>query len=217
MTRSATRELETSRVVQSVARLDALPDELLARVLAHLPSIRDLGRADGVCRAWHARGSPVEQALRLRIEARGDAAPAASAATTTRQLCWLELLRAARASSDLVCAGWSFSAAVDALGRLLVWGTVPSAIHGRLFRSPVPTPMATRIVRVSAGKSHLLALTSSGEVLSFGDGYDGQLGHGDAESCREPKVIEALRGVRVKAIAAGMSYSLVLTEEGAVL
>ena len=62
---------------QSALGLHALPDELLARVLVHLPSIRDFGRADCVCRAWHARGSPVEQALRLRIAARGDSMPAA--------------------------------------------------------------------------------------------------------------------------------------------
>ena len=96
-TRSATRE--RPRVVQSAVGLDALPDELLARVLAHLPSIRDFGRADGVCRAWRACGSPVEQALRQRIAARGDAVPASGAACTTRRLCWLELLRAARRSS----------------------------------------------------------------------------------------------------------------------
>ena len=123
-TRSATRANERARDAERAVGIDALPDELLARVLAHLPSIRDFGRADGVCRAWRARGSPVEQALRQRIAARGGAVPAAGAACTTRRLCWLELLRAARASSGLVSTGWTASAAVDAQGRLLLWGTV---------------------------------------------------------------------------------------------
>ena len=101
-TRSATRANERARDAEHAVGIDALPDELLARVLTYLPSIRDFGRADGVCRAWRARGSPVEQALRQRIAARGVAVPAADAACTTRRLCWLELLRAARASSNLV-------------------------------------------------------------------------------------------------------------------
>ena len=72
-TRSATRAKERARDAERAVGLDALPDELLARVLTHLPSIRDFGRADGVCRAWRARGSPVEQALRGHIEVRDGA------------------------------------------------------------------------------------------------------------------------------------------------
>ena len=99
LTRSATRGLERARGAHPAVGLHALPDELLARVLAHLPSTRDFGRADGVCRAWRAHGSPVEQALRLRIEARGDAVPTAppGAGSMTQRLCWSELLRDARA------------------------------------------------------------------------------------------------------------------------
>ena len=123
-TRSATRADERARDAERAVGIDALPDELLARVLTHLPSIRDFGRADGVCRAWRASGSPVEQALRQRIAARGGAVPASGAACTTRRLCWLELLRAARASSGLVSAGYTVSAAVDIQGRLLAWGTM---------------------------------------------------------------------------------------------
>ena len=109
-TRSATRANERARDAERAVGINALPDELLARVLTHLPSIRDFGRADGVCRAWRARGSPVEQALRQRIAARGGAEPAVGAACTTRRLCWLELLRAARASSGLVSTGYAVSA-----------------------------------------------------------------------------------------------------------
>ena len=57
-TLSATRANERARDAERAVGIDALPDELLARVLAHLPSARDFGRADCVCRAWHADGSP---------------------------------------------------------------------------------------------------------------------------------------------------------------
>ena len=73
-TRSVTRKL-SGLCIQPARGILALPDELLARVLAHLPSDRDFGRADCVCSAWHAAGSPVEQALRQRIEARDGALP----------------------------------------------------------------------------------------------------------------------------------------------
>ena len=113
LTRSATR---------SARGINALPDELLARVFAHLPSIRDYGRADCVCRAWHARSSPVEQALRERIEARGDVMPAPIASCSTHRMCWLELLRQMRTASGRIGANEGLGAAVDKQGRLRMWG-----------------------------------------------------------------------------------------------
>ena len=74
-----------------------------------------------------------------------------------------------------------------------------------------------RVVAIAAGSAHSMVLTDNGEVLSFGWGFDGRLGHGDRETQREPKVIEALRGVRVVAIAASTCYSMVLTDNGTVL
>ena len=52
--------------------LHSLSADMQADVLVHLSSIRDFGRASRVCRAWHADGSPVQQALRQRIKALGN-------------------------------------------------------------------------------------------------------------------------------------------------
>ena len=79
------------------------------------------------------------------------------------------------------------------------------------------TPSSTCIERVAAGDNHVLALTQAGAVLSFGHGEHGRLGHGDLESRHEPKAIEALRGTRVAAIAAGNHHNMLLTDEGDVL
>ena len=54
-------------------------------------------------------------------------------------------------------------------------------------------------------------------VVAAGRGACGQLGHGDEESYCWPEPIEALRGVRVAAMAASECHSLVLTKEGEVL
>ena len=123
----------------------ALPDELLVRVLMHLPSIRDFGRADCVCCAWHAGGSPVEQALHLRIAAHGGVVPAAGAASTMQQLCLIELLRGARALSDLMSAGGRSSAAVGVHGRLLAWLWASADLSD--YRATVSARRATRYRR----------------------------------------------------------------------
>ena len=217
------RKMQLASDGQRSLGLHALPDELLALALSFLASTRDLGRADCVCRAWHAAGSPVERALILRIQARGALVPAArpaGAGSLIQWLCWLEILNAAQGSSDIVGAGTTLSAAVDAHGRLCVWGDVTDR-EELIFDCPVPsvvTPfVGVRVERVSVGEAHLLALTDTGEVLSFGAGRLLQLGHGDAVHRREPKVIETLRGVRVVAIAAGDCHNMVLTDEGVVL
>ena len=49
------------------------------------------------------------------------------------------------------------------------------------------------MVVIAAGGGHSMVMTDEGEVLSFGEGAYGRLGHGDWVSWREPKVIEGLR------------------------
>ena len=69
-----------------------------------------------------------------------------------------------------------------------------------------------RVVAIAAGGDHSMVLTNEGEVLSFGSGCNRKLGHGDYKDQLEPMVIacEALRGVRVVAIAAGFHHSVML-------
>ena len=110
--------------------LHSLPAEMHVRVLVHLPSTRDFRRAGRVCRAWRADGSPVEQALRQRIEARDGAVPTAlpGAGTMMQRMCWSELLRDARMASGVISLGGVASAAVDADGHLCVWGKLGTVV-----------------------------------------------------------------------------------------
>ena len=123
--------------------LYSLPAEMHVRVLVHLSSTRDFGRAGCVCRAWCADGSPVEQALRHRIEARDDVVLTAlsGAGTMMQRMCWSELLRDARIASVVTMStGESMSAAVDADGNLCVWGILrPEAGAGPIFSYKNPT------------------------------------------------------------------------------
>ena len=70
----------------------------------------------------------------------------------------------------------------------------------------------TRVVQVATGEHHSLALSEGGRVLSFGNGGEGRLGHGDEGSRFVPTTIEALRNERVAQVAAGDRFSVVLTE-----
>uniref|UniRef100_A0A6B2EBN7 HECT-type E3 ubiquitin transferase n=1 Tax=Phlebotomus kandelakii TaxID=1109342 RepID=A0A6B2EBN7_9DIPT len=72
-------------------------------------------------------------------------------------------------------------------------------------------------VAVNSGGKHCLALTSDGEVYSWGEGEDGKLGHGNRLSYDRPKLIEALSGVGVVDIACGSAHSACITSQGLVL
>ena len=73
-----------------------------------------------------------------------------------------------------------------------------------------------RVVAVSAGESHSLALTADGAVCSWGGGGCGQLGHGDEQRQLLPKKIEALADQRVIAVSTGPFHSIALTADSAV-
>ena len=211
----------------------SLPTELLVAVLQWLVP-RDLARVECAARAFHfdhpqQTQSLVEQALRQRAAKRGamvaTALPAGES-TWTQILSWLDRL-AASPNLHRIAGGKLHSVFIDTHGQLLTCGTAHDSFTGILGHGPslmtlaVPTPVPSlvgvRVASISAGSSHSLVLNEAGEVLSFGIGRFGRLGHGDEENQHTPKVVEALRGVRIVNISAGAGHSLVLTEAGEVL
>lgn len=70
-------------------------------------------------------------------------------------------------------------------------------------------------ISVSCGHEHILLLTKSGKTLSYGGGSKGQLGLEALEDVfDEPKIIEALDGIKVMQISAGGWHSLAISEYG---
>ena len=133
----------------------------------------------------------------------------------------IEALRGERVVA--VSAGGDHSLVLTEVGTVFSFG---SGAHGRLghgntHHQRTPTVIEAlrgeRVVAASAGSDHCLVVTEAGAALSFGHGGYGCLGHGNMQHQLFPKVIEALRGERVVAASAGNTYSLVLTEAGAVL
>jgi alpha-tubulin suppressor-like RCC1 family protein len=86
----------------------------------------------------------------------------------------------------------------------------------QLLPKKVEALAGRRVVAVSAGLGHSLAITADGALWSWGSGERGRLGHGDQQRRLLPKKVEALAGQRVVAVAAGANHSLALTADNAV-
>ncbi|HUA10606.1 MAG TPA: putative Ig domain-containing protein [Solirubrobacteraceae bacterium] len=123
-----------------------------------------------------------------------------------------------------VAAGWDFSLAVTAGGRLFAFGLGEYGATGR--ESPLPsdepaevTLGGERVARVAAGEHFALIVTRSGALYALGQNRFGQLGTeqgagtgaADAEARRVALPADAGRVVHA---AAGEESSLVVTESG---
>jgi len=122
----------------------------------------------------------------------------------------------------VVSAGCFHSLAITADGSVWSWGWGASGQlgHGDAQNQLLPKKAEAfagqRVVAVSAGSAHSLAITADGAVWSWGEGYQGRLGHGNHEVQLLPKKIEAFADQRVVAVSAGAAHSLALTADGAV-
>ena len=120
-------------------------------------------------------------------------------------------------------AAWGHNLALTADGAVWSWGY---ADDGRLGHGPpfvdellpkkIEAFVGQRVLAVSAGCDHSLALTADGAVWSWGWGAWGRLGHGDERRANLPKKVEALAGRRVVFVSAGDTHNLVITADGAV-
>ena len=119
-----------------------------------------------------------------------------------------------------VAAGHRHSLVLTEAGTVLSFGRGWSGAlgHGDELDQLQPKVIAAlgglRIAAISAGAGHSLAMTEAGDVLSFGCGSSGQLGHGDTFCRRRPAQILTLAGHRVTSISAGGCHSLVVAASG---
>jgi len=71
-----------------------------------------------------------------------------------------------------------------------------------------------RIRQIAIGDKHLLVLTHEGDVYSRGTATYGCVGHGGARDALAFAPVPALKGKKVKLVAAGPYYSVAVTHEG---
>ncbi|XP_068628740.1 probable E3 ubiquitin-protein ligase HERC2 [Battus philenor] len=107
--------------------------------------------------------------------------------------------------------GKVYATGYGAGGRLGIGG-IDSVSQPTLLAS-IQHVFITKVACNSGGK-HCLALSADGDVYSWGEGEDGKLGHGNRVSYDRPKLISALSGLEVVAIACGGAHSACLTARG---
>lgn len=102
-----------------------------------------------------------------------------------------------------------------------------SSLCGVLGHGPLTTqcvsftridfPISVDIVHVSANHNHVAFLSQSGEVFTCGDSSSFCCGHSDTgRPIFKPRLVEALKGIPCKQVAAGLSFTVFLTREGRV-
>ncbi|XP_061576509.1 probable E3 ubiquitin-protein ligase HERC6 [Cololabis saira] len=119
-----------------------------------------------------------------------------------------------------ISCGQDHSLALSASGHVFSWGKGGDGQLGMLLESQsssfrpsrVPLPLSIRIVQVACGNSHSLALTTGGDVFSWGSNSHGQLGLGkEVPVQHNPALVCSLTGVPVTQISAGGTHTLFLT------
>ncbi|CAI9088541.1 OLC1v1022893C3 [Oldenlandia corymbosa var. corymbosa] len=81
--------------------------------------------------------------------------------------------------------------------------------------TPISFPVATQVVQVSASHNHAAFVTQSGEVFTCGDNSSFCCGHKDtSRPIFRPRLVEALKGIPCKQVAAGLSFTAFLSKEG---
>jgi len=172
---------------------------------------------------------PVETELRRRATARGRCIGFSLPAGALSWVRYLlrRVLRDGLLRQAPVAVGHGCSLFVDPERRLLTcgaensgdgefvlghdWGADidPDALHAIVPPTLVPSMQGRRIVSVTTSGEHCLALSTEGEVYSWGDGTDGSLGHADGGARAVPSRIESLS--RIESIAAGTGLTAALT------
>lgn len=123
-----------------------------------------------------------------------------------------------------IAAGGEFSLALTSTGQVLAWG---DNRHGELGdattvqNSAVPVhvkfPAGTIITAIATGHRHSLAVTSTGQVFTWGSNLYGQLGDGNHTESNVPERVQLPAFTTVTAAAGGYGFSLALTSTGKVL
>ncbi|PNI56434.1 HERC6 isoform 6, partial [Pan troglodytes] len=120
---------------------------------------------------------------------------------------------------DLVSCGKEHSLAVCHKGRVFAWG---AGSEGQLgigeFKEISFTPKkittlnGIKIIQVSCGHYHSLALSKDSQVFSWGKNSHGQLGLGkEFPSQASPQRVRSLEGIPLAQVAAGGAHSFALS------
>ncbi|XP_056632300.1 E3 ubiquitin-protein ligase HERC2 isoform X1 [Diorhabda sublineata] len=123
-----------------------------------------------------------------------------------------------------VHSGGKHAMALTLDGKVFSWGEGEDGKLGHGNRLNLDKPRmiealkSKKIRDIACGSSHSAAITSSGELYTWGLGEYGRLGHGDNVTQLKPKLIKSLIGHRIIQVACGSrdAQTLALSDEGLV-
>ncbi|KAK9277182.1 hypothetical protein L1049_006721 [Liquidambar formosana] len=122
---------------------------------------------------------------------------------------------------ELVACGEYHTCAVTLSGDLYSWGDGSHNFgllgHGSEASHWIPKKVSghmegIHISYISCGPWHTAAVTSAGQLFTFGDGTFGVLGHGDHSSTSIPREVETLKGLRTMKVACGVWHTAAVVE-----
>jgi hypothetical protein len=123
---------------------------------------------------------------------------------------------------------------MESLGSVVMKGIYPSFCrvliffltfginHIRFFDSNRIYPTVNTTVQYSSwaqvecGKNHSVALNNGGEVFTWGDNKEGQLGYDDIEYSNFPMKVEALKDEIIVKIRCGADFTVAISTNGVV-
>ncbi|XP_049884481.1 probable E3 ubiquitin-protein ligase HERC2 isoform X2 [Pectinophora gossypiella] len=115
--------------------------------------------------------------------------------------------------------GSQFSVALCQCGSVYTWGKGDYHRLGHGSYEHVRRPMRVTgmqgkmIVSIATGSLHCVACTDTGEVYTWGDNDEGQLGDGTTLAAQRPRLLMALQGKRVTKVACGSAHTVALCVE----
>ncbi|HVG57661.1 MAG TPA: RCC1 repeat-containing protein [Hyalangium sp.] len=111
------------------------------------------------------------------------------------------------------------SYALRADGTVWAWGLISEGQHGQVPQPgvhvqpvPIQVPGLSRVVSLSVGYTHALAVRRDGTVWGWGRNAEGQLGDGRQGPSGPVRQVQGLHGV--EAVAAGAQFSMALKRDG---
>ncbi|KAL5011340.1 hypothetical protein ScPMuIL_009891 [Solemya velum] len=110
--------------------------------------------------------------------------------------------------------GSQFSVALTKSGAVYTWGKGDYHRLGHGTDDHVRRPrrisalQGKKIIDIACGSLHCVACTDSGEVSTWGDNDEGQLGDGSTNAIQKPRVVSALQGKKINRVACGSAHSL---------
>uniref|UniRef100_A0A4D5RD81 HECT-type E3 ubiquitin transferase n=3 Tax=Ixodes scapularis TaxID=6945 RepID=A0A4D5RD81_IXOSC len=110
--------------------------------------------------------------------------------------------------------GSQFSVALTASGSVYTWGKgdYHRLGHGTDDHVRRPKKVAAlqgkKVVCIAVGSLHCVACTDSGEVFTWGDNDEGQLGDGSVNAIQKPRLVSVLQGKKINRVSCGSAHTV---------